>query len=237
MRYEVKYNQLGIVEFNKNNPEKELDFIDGILLMQIYNLISEWEGIEKMNFNEIEYCWITYKKILDELPTIGLKTTDAIYRRLKILANKEYGLIEKKTVQTGKENRKTYFRLTSIGLKTVTIRIENPNPIGLKTLTPTDGKPYNKNTINKNTKDERESSHFDFLNINFPKEIEKVKEKYKFDPDQWKFLIDFFNNKKYNQKTITVTTFENVSKNWSNNLKKNTTTESTTKEAYLRKIS
>lgn len=210
MRYEVNYNQLGIVEFNKNNPGKELDFIDGILLMQIYNLISEWRQIEKRNFNGEVLYWITYQKILDELPTIGLKTTDAIYRRLKVLASKDYGLIEKKTFQTGYENRKTYFRLTPLGLKTLTLRMDIPNPSGLKTVTPTDGKPYNKNTINKNTKDERESTLFDFLKNNYPNEIDNLKQVYKLPPDQWKFLIDDFNQRGYSKKTVTVTTFKKL---------------------------
>ncbi len=234
MRYEVKYNQLGLIEYNTNNPGKELDFTDAILLMELYKLLSEWDAIEKKNFNQKEYFWIAYNKILDELPTLGIKTNDALYRRLKII--ERFGLIEKETVQTGKENRKTYFRLTPIGLQTVTLRMDDRNPYGWQTVTPTDGKPDNKITINKKTNDERERTLFDFLNEKYSEEINSLKEKFPLPADQWEILIDDFNQKGYSKRTVTVTTFRKLLMGYKR-IEDKKRKEEPIKQPYLRKLS
>ena len=211
-KFTLSINQYGAVEYNKRNPGKEIDLLDIILLTEINTLINEWDEIKKKYFNQKEFFWIAYSKLIKELPALGINTNDGIYRRLRKIES--YGLIEKETYQTKKENCKTYFRLTAIGLQTVTLRMDDRNPYGWKTATPTDGKPDNKNTINKKTKDERAPTHFEFLYNKFPNEINSLKEKYKLPNEEWRFLIDDFNQRRYNKKTVTVTTFEKLLKGY-----------------------
>jgi len=187
-RFTLNINQYGAVEYNKRNQGKEIDLLDVILLTEI-KCLTEWPNIEKRNIRGKEFAWIAYSKIIDELPLLGITTTDAIGRRLKNLCG--FGLMEKETLQTGKENRKTYFHITSKGMEIVTLRMGNRNPYGWETVTPTDGKPYNKNTINKNTKDERELTPFEFLKKHWKKDFEifmrnygnKIKDLKKFELD------------------------------------------------------
>ncbi len=65
-RFTLTINQYGAMEYNKRNPGKEIDLLDIILLTEI-NTLTEWQYIEKKFFNQKEYFWIAYNKILDAL--------------------------------------------------------------------------------------------------------------------------------------------------------------------------
>ena len=91
-------------------------------------------------------------------------------------------------------------------------------------------KDYNK--VNK--KRERARSHFDFLNTQFPKEINILKGKYNLPLNEWKFCINKFDQKNLRPENINLITFETYLSNWNNNLKDNIKQEP--KQSYQRII-
>ncbi len=115
--------------------------------------------------------------------------------------------------------------------------MDDRNPHGWQTVTPTDGKPDNKNTINKKTKNERERTHFDFLNKNFTEDILKIKKDYRLPPKEWNFCTNKFNAKTLGKNELNVTTFEAFVSNWSNNLKTNNAAENINNPVYRKLIS
>ena len=66
MRYNVTFNQLELVEYNKNNPKKALDIKDAIILQQLWRL-SKWQEIELLSLNNESYFWAAYGKIIEDL--------------------------------------------------------------------------------------------------------------------------------------------------------------------------
>ncbi|MFV8280604.1 hypothetical protein ACNKXS_03620, partial [Christiangramia marina] len=116
MRYNITYNQLALVEYNQSQTEEfQLDCIDGIILQQLFWL-REWEGVQTIKLADGIYFWVAYKKLISELPTIGIKSNDGLSRRIK-----------RKLVRTGliklhvkkDDNSKTYWQFTNKGLKVV----------------------------------------------------------------------------------------------------------------------
>ena len=212
MRYTVTFNQLGLLHYNDQNPSKKIDFIDAILLMTLYEL-SKWDDVNKKIHNNQEYFWAAYQKILDEIPTLPLHSKDSISKRFKKLIS--YGLIKRWIDK--KDNSKTYFRLTAIGLESVTYRMEIRQPIGWKSGSLSDGNPTNNNTINKKTKNKRESSHYDFLINKFPDKVKELHTKYFLDAEQKRLCIGGYNEK--DLKSVTLNSFERYLSNWKNNLK------------------
>lgn len=192
MKYNIIYNQYGLLKYNEMNRANEIDFIDAILLNWIYTTIEEWQSMEQKEIKGKIYYWIAYDKFLEELPSIGIATKDGIAKRLKD------GLIKYKMLLKfidKQDNNKTYFHLTPIGQQTVTLRTAISNPIGAPSVTLSDRNPDNSITINKITKDERGLTHFEYFYTSFPNDYEKWKKQYSkklFNPKDFK---DGFNNK------------------------------------------
>tara|TARA_R100000935_G_C2838463_1_gene169582 strand:- start:358 stop:1056 length:699 start_codon:yes stop_codon:yes gene_type:complete len=231
MKYNIIYNQYGLLKYNEMNRANEIDFIDAILLHWIYTTIEEWQSIEQKEINEKLYYWIAYDKFLEELPSIGIATKDGISKRLK------KGLIKQKMLlkfEDKKDNHKTYFHLTPIGQQTVTLRTDDRNHIGAPSVNLSDSNPDNSITINKKTKDERELTHFEYFITSFPNEYEKWKNKYSkklLHPTDFK---DGFNNKmeikNFPMNKKIVPRLNEYTRQWIRNL------EPYTKPAYLRTI-
>ncbi len=125
MRFNPSFNQVEIIKHNKRNPSKKIDLIDAIILQQLYLNISDWRGIEKIKYKNREFCWIAYKKILDDLPVLGyenykmkdgikVRTYDVIAKRIKTKLVKS-DLLELYVKRN--DNSKTFWFITPAGLK------------------------------------------------------------------------------------------------------------------------
>jgi len=116
---------------------------------------------------------------------------------------------------------------------------ENPNSSKGKTAEAIRENPkHNKiDYTSEHIKDERESTHYDFLSFNFPEAIKKIRgEKV----DNWNALIRKFNNKDFKGKKPQIKDFENYVLSWlnlqaNNNNKSDSILE--TKPPWLSKIS
>jgi hypothetical protein len=215
MTWEVSFNQIGLCQYNLNNPEKKIDLEDAIILRKINQFLNA-EGMNKKVFNGKCFVWVSYKKLLTELPSLKVNNKDSIARKIKHKLTKNE-LIE--FMMDTKDNNKTYFTLTPIGLKTDTYRVHNRNPIGLETETLSDGKPNNTNTIYTNTKDKRELSLFDSLKTRYSDDIERIIKSYPLPTDQLEFCVNEFNSKSYKLNNVNCKHFERFISLWYNNNK------------------
>ncbi|NGX83109.1 helix-turn-helix domain-containing protein [Aequorivita sp. KMM 9714] len=114
---------------------------------------------------------------------------------------------------------------------------ENINTSITKDLHPivVKSKHYRKDYKKEYKKDERELTHFDFLNINFLEEIKNLKRKYNLPPAEWNFCINKFNQKDF--KDVNIISFENYLSNWSKSLEKINGKKQDTNPVYLRRLS
>ncbi|MAP54611.1 helix-turn-helix domain-containing protein [Altibacter sp.] len=183
----------------------------------------------------------------------GLDNENGCYAKNKKIAemvNKSEGRISKiiASLETKKlitceydyrnNNPRTIF-INSHSHKRPTPIVKNDNSHSHKRPTPIviDDQYKNSKEYNKgNNKSERALTHFDFLNRNYPSQVVELKQKYKLPQDQWRFFIDYFNQKKLNKSNMTITTFEKVLSNWKSNLKKDIEGDNLP-QPYLRKIS
>lgn len=78
MKYTIEgFSQRVAIEMN-------LDSVDLIILRWIVDF-SNTDRIVKMQVEDKIYFWVKYEAIIEDLPILGLKTKDALYRRLKKL--------------------------------------------------------------------------------------------------------------------------------------------------------
>lgn len=86
MKWTVSINQRAAVEMQLN-----VDMID----LAIFDMLKDFTpcaACRKMQDSERQYFSVPYKKVIDELPLLPIKTPDGIYRRFKKL--EQAGLIE-----------------------------------------------------------------------------------------------------------------------------------------------
>ena len=112
MKYTIMINQVGIV---KAGLHTKTDMIDWAIL----DYLKDWyfSGYaRKLSITEdskhIDYVWVNYSHLLQNMPIIGIKNKDALTKRFKKL--RKLGLI--KTFQT-KDNT-LYFILTPLAIET-----------------------------------------------------------------------------------------------------------------------
>jgi len=124
MNYNPSFNQEGMMNYNEQNPTKKIDITDAIILHQLYLMISDWRGIQKIKYEYREYCWVSYSKLLIELPALGYKN-NANEKEIKSKHDVIAKRIKSKLINTGlvklhvkKDlNSKTFWFITPEGLK------------------------------------------------------------------------------------------------------------------------
>jgi hypothetical protein len=122
MKYNVCYNQSELLIYNRKNPGKEIDFIDAILLQQFQYLITSWTGINKKTIDNKTYYWISYTKIIEELPTLNFedKKTKGRIKEKRLRGRIKQKLIDNKLLFRfidKKDESKTYWRLSETAIK------------------------------------------------------------------------------------------------------------------------
>lgn len=238
MRYNVNYNQSGLLTYNERNPNKQIDLIDAILLNWISTTIQEWKNIERKKIGEQTFYWIAYDKILNELPSLSITTKDGLANRLK---NKlvNYGLLKKFVDKDN--NSKTFFRITPLGQQTVLTQTTNGTPPGRTTEPHPDDRPNNNITKDYLTKDAREDDALFFLKENYNNRYLGFKDQYRENINDYSKFCKHFNDTvliedlNFNPDIL----FERLTKyarNWVKRQRKENTHQSHSK-VYRRKIS
>mgnify|MGYP003114953270 CR=1 len=246
MRYNVGFNQRELVQYNKGKPpKKKLTVIDAIILQQLYR-ISKWENVETIEREDGVYFWAAYGKIIDELPTLGITTTNGMAKRISANLIKP-GLLQRH-IQWN-DNSKTFWKLTPKGLKIgtpgqrgETYRTNGKDTPGQKGETPPDERENNYPTIDKQTKDERENRALDFLQLNHPSRYEEYLMDNKKQIKNWeKFTADFNDTVDDEKRDYDVSLFFRLAKytrNWIENQNKySAKEENEAKPVYHRRIS
>lgn len=99
MQYTLSINQFACVRGGF-----DLDLVD----LAIFDFVSRYTHapeVSKISENARTYYWVAYQKIIDEMPILGLKTKDAVYRRVRRLI--AAGILEE--YPRNQELGKTYF--------------------------------------------------------------------------------------------------------------------------------
>lgn len=148
MKYSIMINQFA---FTQLFPE--LDIIDAAILDFITSFFNSTK-IEKMTDENGDWYWISYQNVADQMPIIGIKSRDGIYRRIRNLIDE--GILEMHP--HNEKNQKTYLRpgprfdeahyvpTDENGNPRIVIRPTHGKPSGA----PSDDHPTNK-TINDKT--------------------------------------------------------------------------------------
>lgn len=100
--------QLVISEYlRRNTVDLDIDLID-IKIVNLFMELSSRIGAEHLNIDGRIYHWLSYQKIIDELPIINIKSKRTIARRLDALVDK--GIFERVIYK----DRYTYFRIAQV---------------------------------------------------------------------------------------------------------------------------
>jgi hypothetical protein len=217
MNFTPKFNQLGLKWYLENNNKSKLDHIDAILLNEINTLIENWTSMHKIERNGQTYFNIGYKKLFDQLPTLGMKK-ETMAKRIRQGLFKE-GLID--IFIDKKNNSNVFFYITPLGYKCVRYRTNVREGIAQTCERVSHERATNKNIDNKNINNKRGYTHFNFLESNYPEEMKIIFEKYPLKDEEKKKCIDYFND--YKIKTIKPKPhqFEKCISNWYRNEKRN----------------
>lgn len=112
----MKYTQYGFQQ--KYAVDLGLDTIDLSILRFFVDFIGTGK-MEKVTITGTEYYWIYYQKVIDELPILGIKTKDGIYRRFMKLC--DAGVLQHHVIRQ-KDNTRSFYAINSEGyLPLVTI--------------------------------------------------------------------------------------------------------------------
>jgi DNA-binding Lrp family transcriptional regulator len=157
MKYTIYINQ-------KELCKTDFDLVDGAILDYLYFICnSKNEKIKKQRIDG--YTWVDYKKILNDIPMMRIKSKGALSRRVKKM--EDTGFI--KSIERRKNGHKLkYFALTkksnSLFTQTHDPIHENENPIHLNAYPIDENEPINttKDYTNKDytIKEERALSFF-----------------------------------------------------------------------------
>ena len=136
MKYTIYINQKALCK-------TDFDLVDGAILDYLYFICnSKNEKIKKQRING--YTWVDYKKILNDIPMLRIKSTGALTRRVKKM--EDTGFI--KSIERRKNGHKLkYFALTkksnSLFTQTHDPIHENENPIHLNAYPIDENEPIN----------------------------------------------------------------------------------------------
>ncbi len=154
MKYTILINQLGA---HNAGLSVLLDIVD-LAVFDSFKDFANGPHCEKLIEGKRVWFWISYDKIIEQLPMVPIKTKDAVYRRMKNLEQAKVIRFHPKSKQMGRAFfcwGDNYAALLSsneaaapIGLKSEPPSDNYPNPIGLKSEPPSDNYPMY-NNINK----------------------------------------------------------------------------------------
>jgi len=172
MNYSININQKAAVD-NK----WDVDIID-LSMLDVFRIYAPKKKCEKIFDEAGVWYWVSYGIIVKALPLSGLKTKDAVYRRMKkleaaglIVFNPKNQLLGRSYFQFGdaydlytaesdaksdeddQDVLPTDQKPEGVRMKPRTPTDETPNPYGSKTEPPTDQKPDYYNTNNHCTND------------------------------------------------------------------------------------
>jgi len=120
MKYNIRINQYAII-----NNGFDLDLIDAAIL-DFFESFVHTGKMATLYHNNKSYYWFDYKKIIEEMPMLGIKSKDGVYRRIKSMCEQE--LLE--AHPSNKELNKPFY---TFGRKF--------HLLAFSTAKPTDGKP------------------------------------------------------------------------------------------------
>lgn len=103
MQYNININQKALIEFSSDLDLKDAAILDFILKAK------ENPFFETKIFNEKEYFWLSYSKIIEELPLLKIKNKNVLARKLRKLI--DLGLLESYIDQS--QGNKTYWKTGS----------------------------------------------------------------------------------------------------------------------------
>ena len=154
MKYTIYINQ-------KELCKTDFDLVDGAILDYLYFICNSKN--EKIKKHRIDgYTWVDYKKILNDIPMMRIKSKGALSRRVKKM--EDTGFI--KSIERRKNGHKLkYFALTkksnSLFIQSNNPIRENENPIHLNTYPIDENEPINtiKDYTNKDKTIKDESAH------------------------------------------------------------------------------
>lgn len=75
-----------------------LDCTDAVLLRYILDFYNS-DQMAKISFNGVEYFWLKYDYVIEQVPIIGIKSKDGLYRRMKKYV--DCGLLQHFTKRSG----------------------------------------------------------------------------------------------------------------------------------------
>lgn len=129
----------------------KIDLVDIGLLMYIKDFCS-YPGINKIFDNGKEYYWLSYQKLTEDMPLLGLNSKSAVYKRFKKLCNLD--LLEQH--QDNELNYRPYYGLGNMFFNLV--RKDDPRDLNHTPPSPKSYAPRDGSTTYYNTNDSRTSS-------------------------------------------------------------------------------
>jgi len=108
MRAYININQKAFIELSRHKNIK-LDLCDATIFEYIYKFAVSNMATKQLIDNEL-FIWVSYQKIIDDNPLMGLTSKKAIEIRLNKLI--EVGLLKKYLDK--KQGNKTYFNITNL---------------------------------------------------------------------------------------------------------------------------
>lgn len=92
----MKYTIEGLSQ--KFLSENNLDCTDAVLIRYIIDFYNT-DKMAKINVDGVEYFWLKYEYVIEQLPILGIKSKDGLYRRMKKYV--ECGIMKHYTKRAG----------------------------------------------------------------------------------------------------------------------------------------
>ena len=122
MQYHIHINQKVFLE-----EFPDLDIIDAAIFDFMQRFMAS-DKIDRLIIGEDVYYWVSYAKIIDELPIIGITSKDRVYRRIRRLM--QAGLLE--PFEDNQRTARTYFkagpRFDSVSFSETKVRRKQRTP-------------------------------------------------------------------------------------------------------------
>lgn len=155
MKYNININQRAIVEMGF-----DLDLVDAAIIDFIHSWVVQG-GILKKDFYDNTYYWLDYKYMAKEMPLLGIKSKDGVYRRLKKICNQGILIPHPHNQASGKPYFAFGPKFKHLLFKNASD--ENPNA-------PYQGNKRPDKTVNKSEPSSDESLHYNNITDNIIKD-------------------------------------------------------------------
>lgn len=106
MKYTIVVNQRTVADVNETieDKNKKLDLVDCAILEWIIQICNSKDA-RVCNSREADMTWISYQKIIDDMPLLGITTKGAMTRRLAKLRDGQF-------IKLSTKNQRTYVDYT-----------------------------------------------------------------------------------------------------------------------------